>query len=388
MRLILTAMLAAALLLPAAASAGPGDPPVEAVLPADGAVLPVNPEGIETRYTCPEPYHVTSPDTFPTFGDRTDYGVCFATSPDLGSDGRLLQSNLVAIVGPDQVQDNDIPLGQCRAYMADSGTGPESTPGTYYWQAWRLCLDCPGDYETRPVRSFRLTAAGSAAKLAVKPPARATAASRSRRAHHHGIDNDADVAVQVRRKGAGARSPRPPRTAAPPTSRSASPAGQGGEGPLRATASVGSETLTSHERGSGCARRRVGRRPAEQDGKWTGKAKGLPVAFRVSGGGRTIKAGRFQLTLLCPTPGMVSPFTIQIADAPLARARIAPDGSFVFADVVQGAASFVRGRIRGRSASGAADMTLGTCAGGAEFTRGAERLRGGHGRRCGGAAAG
>ena len=65
---------------------------------------------------------------------------------------------------------------------------------------------------------------------------------------------------------------------------------------------------------------------------------------------------------------MINPFTIQIADAPLTRAKIAPDGSFVFADVVQGHASFVRGRIRGRSASGTADLSLGTCAGGAGFT--------------------
>jgi hypothetical protein len=88
----------------------------------------------------------------------------------------------------------------------------------------------------------------------------------------------------------------------------------------------------------------------------------------VAGGGRTVRAGRFQLTLLCPTPGMASPFTTQIADAPLPRARIAPDGSFVFAGVVSGAASFVQGRIRGARASGSASLSLGTCTGGARFT--------------------
>ena len=98
---VLMAMLAVVLLLPAPALAGPGDPPVEPVLPADGAVLPTNADGIEVRYVCPEPYHITSPDTFPVFGDRKDYGVHFAASPELGSDGRLLQSNLVAIAGPD-----------------------------------------------------------------------------------------------------------------------------------------------------------------------------------------------------------------------------------------------------------------------------------------------
>jgi hypothetical protein len=53
---------------------------------------------------------------------------------------------------------------------------------------------------------------------------------------------------------------------------------------------------------------------AEQDGRWKGKASWLPVAFRVSGGGRTIRAGTFQLALLVPAGG-TNPFTTQIADA-------------------------------------------------------------------------
>ena len=370
MRPMLTAMLAAALLLPATASAGPGDPPVEAVLPADGAVLPVNDDGIETRYTCPEPYHVTSPAEFPTFGGRENYGVWFATNPALGSDGRLLQANLVAISGPDEVQDNDIPAGQCRASMLDRDNVPESTPGTYYWQAWRLCLDCPGEYETSAVRSFRLTAAGSAARLAVKPPARAyrgfpfviglTT---------EGLDASTQVAVQVKRKGRWSTVAK-----AGATGRTADVAVslprryKAGRYPLRATAGVGSETLRSGAKRFEVRKAKGWSTSGRTDGAWSGKAKGLPVSFTVSGKGRTIKAGRFQLTLLCPTPGNVSPFTIQIADAPLPRAKVAPDGSFVFAGVVQGAASFVRGRIRGRTASGVADMTLGTCTGGAAFS--------------------
>ena len=131
MRVLLTA-LAAALLLPAPAAAAPGDSPVEAVLPGDGAVLLVNAGGIETRYACPEPYTIAGEPPFSTFGDRKDYGVWYATAPALGSDGRLLRSNLVAIAGPDEVQDNDIPLGECRAFMADSGNRPEVTPGTYF----------------------------------------------------------------------------------------------------------------------------------------------------------------------------------------------------------------------------------------------------------------
>jgi hypothetical protein len=51
------------------------------VAPADGAVLPVNAEGIEVRYTCAEPYQIAGESPFITYyGDRKNYGVDFATS--------------------------------------------------------------------------------------------------------------------------------------------------------------------------------------------------------------------------------------------------------------------------------------------------------------------
>ena len=178
--------------------------------------------------------------------------------------------------------------------MPRAATGaPQSTPGTYYWQAWRLCLACPGDYETGPVRSFRLTAAGSAAKLAVKPPARAYRGFPFAVAlTSTGLDASTDVAVQVKRKGAWGTV-----GTAAATGRTADVAislprrYRAGRYPMRATARVGSETLAS-----GAKRLRVRKAKGwstsdRTDGKWTGKAKGLPVSFRVSGGGRTIKAG-------------------------------------------------------------------------------------------------
>ena len=366
MRVLMTALVAAALLFPATASALPGDPPIAAVAPADGATLPVDANGIETRYACPEPYHMT-PEPFAVYGARRDYGVWFSATPALGSDGRLLQADLVAISGPDELQDNDIPAGQCRAFMADRDNRPEVTPGTYYWQAWRLCLDCPGSYETTPVRSFRLTAAGSAVKLGLTPPARAykgypfVAGLRA-----DGITGD--VALQVKGKGAwrgvGRIPAGPQQDVAVSLPRSLKP----GRYRIRAAAAVGTETLTSPARRLRLRKAKGWTTSKRQDGAWSGTAGKLPVAFRVSGGGRTVKAGRFQLTLLCPTPGMVNPFTIQIADAPLTRARIAPDGSFVFAGTVDGHAAFVRGRIKGRRATGKAELSLGPCSGGSAFS--------------------
>lgn len=369
MRCLVAALVLVAL-LPASAAAAPEDPPVEAVAPADGAVLPVNADGIEVRYTCPEPYRIAGESPFITYGDRKDYGVDFATSPALGSDGRLLQSNVVALSGSDQIQDNDIPAGQCRGFMADPGDKPQATPGTYYWQAWRTCLACPSGNETSAVRSFRLTAAGSGARLAVKPPARAYRGfAFVASVTTEGIDTGAEVAVEVRRRGAwrtvskldalGGTSDvaiRLPRSLRP------------ARYPMRARAQVGDETITSAQRSVRLRRAARWTTSRRQDGRWSGKASGLPVKFRVSGGGRTIRAGQFQLALLCPTPGLVSPFTTQIADAPLTRAKIAPDGSFVFAAVVSQHASFVHGRIRGRRASGKASLSLRTCSGSAKFS--------------------
>ena len=45
---------------------------MEAVLPADGAVLPTNADGIEVRYTCPQPYRIAGESPFATHGDRSD----------------------------------------------------------------------------------------------------------------------------------------------------------------------------------------------------------------------------------------------------------------------------------------------------------------------------
>ncbi len=366
MRPLLLALLLV-LALPTAALAAPGDPPVESVLPADGAVLPTNADGIEVRYTCFEPYRIAGESPFATYGGRDDYGVYFSASPALGNDGRLSQADLVAISGSDDVQDNDIPAGQCRGFMADPSNRPQTKPGTYYWQAWRLCLACPGEYETSPVRSFRLTAAGSGAKLAVKPPARAyrgfpfvVSVTTT------GLDSGAPVTLQVGAavRGSAPRASPPP---AGPTRWRSRCRGRCARAATRCARRRGSATRRSPARSApcGCARRGAGRPRARTDGRWAGKAASLPVGFRVSGKGRRISAGRFQLTLLCPTPGMVNPFTIQIADAPLPRARIAPDGSFVFAGVVSKHATFVHGRIRGRSASGKASLSLGVCTGGA-----------------------
>jgi hypothetical protein len=353
--MMLALTMVVALLVGAAPAAGmPGDPPVTAVFPEDGAAVPINPAGIEVRYTCPEAYRISGEPPFAVYGGRKDYGVHFASSPELGNDGRLLESNLIDRAGDDPIQDNDIPLGQCRAYLTDG-----IAPGIVYWQAWRLCLDCPGGYETSAVRSMRLTTAGSRLRVAARWPRVAYAGYPFHvSVTSSGIPAGAAVELQARR---GARWRRIGRI---------NLGADAGDGPallargshrVRAVVRIGSEVVASATTRLKVRRARGWKTSRRQDGLW--RHRGV-VQFRVSGGGRVISDGRFQLSLLCPTPGMVNPFTTMVADAPLSRARIAPDGSFAWAGVIKGHVTYVHGRIRGNRASGRVRLSLRTCTGG------------------------
>lgn len=346
---------AVALLVGAAPSAGmPDDPPVTAVLPADGATVPINPAGIEVRYTCPEAYRISGEPPFAVYGGRKDYGVHFASAPELGNDGRLLESNLIDRAGDDPIQDNDIPLGQCRGYLTHA-----IAPGVVYWQAWRLCLDCPGGYETSQVRSMRLTTAGSGVRITARWPRAAYAGYPFHvSVTSSGIAAGTAVELQARR---GARWRR---------IASINLGADGGDGPallargrhrVRAVVRAGSENVASATTTLRVRRAKDWQTSRRHDGLW--RDRGV-AQFRVSGGGRVIGDGRFQLSLLCPTPGMVSPFTTMVADAPLSRARIAPDGSFAWAGVIDDHVTYVHGRIRGDRASGGARLSLRTCTGG------------------------
>jgi hypothetical protein len=339
------------------AAAKPGDPPVVAVFPDNGAALPIDPEGVEVRYACPEPYISWGEPPFATYGGRKDYGVDFASAPDLGNNGRLLDSNVIDRAGNDPIQDNDIPIGQCRGWHTNG-----IAPGVVYWQAWRICIECPGGYETSEVRSFRLTTAGSSLRVSAKWPRKAYAGYPFNVAlSSSGIAAGTAVELQARRGGAWRRIGR------------INLGADAGDGPavlgrgrhrVRAVVRAGGEEIASAAKTLRVRRARNWRTSARQDGTWRDRKV---TEFRVSGGGRLISGGRFQLSLLCPTPGMINPFTTMIADAPLSRARIAPDGSFAWAGVIDDHVTYVYGRIRGSRASGRARLSLGTCTGGAAW---------------------
>ena len=82
---VVVAALAFAVLAPPWAAEGlPGDPPVTAIAPASGAVLPVDPDGIPVVYGCPVYRSYDAGDGFVVYGGRPEYNVYFATSPALG----------------------------------------------------------------------------------------------------------------------------------------------------------------------------------------------------------------------------------------------------------------------------------------------------------------
>lgn len=352
-------------LMSGTASALPGDPPVESVSPADGAVLPINTNGIPVVYTCPV-YKVSSAgEGFSVFGGRQDYNVAFASSPALGGDGRLLQTNWITLAGPDAVQDNDLPQGQCRGFFATS-KNPQSVPGTYYWQPYRICTGCATGYEVGPVRSFRLTVQGSGLALTLRAPARVYAGYRAiATVSAQGATGGTPVVVEGLRQGVW-RS-----------------VGQGtvlanvaevpilvgsGVTRLRAAIAVGGERIEGSPRAVTVARAVTWPSGRQWVGPWRGTSQvsgqdSKNASFKVASGGKILRQGQFIVTMLCPTPGLVSPFTIQIATAFVPSARIAPDGTFVFAGTAGSQPVLASGRLVGRTATAKVRLSIGNCSG-------------------------
>lgn len=361
MRSVLLALVALALTATPAAAL-PGDDPFAPLTPEDGAAFAPDPSGIPVTYTCPV-YRISSAGTgFTVFGGPSDYGVSFATAPDLGTDGRLRSTNTVAL--DNGHEGNTVPEGQCTSTFAAGGSvgeTPQETPGTYYWQVWRLCTGCEGSYETGPVRRLvlRLTAAPR-----VAAPARVYAGfAAAIGLRLDGVPDRAAVALQ---RFAGGR------WRAVGTGSALDERGEviatlpRGRQRLRAVVTAGGEVLAGPETTVTVRRARGwSTRPAD-DGTYTGK---LGVRFRVTGGGRLIRSFEADVAMLCP--GLVAgQLTTRIGRSFVKRIRIAPDGSFLAAASYGGdTTTLVRGRLRrGKVSGGAAELSLGACNGVNRFT--------------------
>lgn len=359
--------LFAVLVLPASGLALPGDEPIAPLEPTDGAVVPVNPDGIPVSFTCPEFRTSALDPESPNFGDSDDYFVDFASSPELGNNGRLRDDRLVDLGTSEPT--NVGPPGRCVSAMKkDSalvgGVGPEETPGTYFWQVYRLCGGCETGSETGPVRSFKLR---GDIKLALKVQSRAfTGYPVVGALRLAGLPDDAPVAVQ-RRVGKVWRTVL--RTTASDGSGEAILVLPRGRQRLRVQAQVGNQRATSPVRVVRVERARGWKTSRADDGAYRGRGEGRGVRFRIAGRGRRLRAFSATVATFCPGP-TVEQNRFLVGVAPLPRARIAPDGRFL-AVARPGRDTFVRirGRLRrGRVTGGRVELDIGTCSGSAKFS--------------------
>jgi hypothetical protein len=167
---LLGAAALASLLVAAIAAALPGDPPIATLSPADNAAVPAVAEGLKVGFSCPayrsaeevietevkneEEEIEIEKETVTTLGGNEAYGVHFANSPALGSDGRLSTAGFgeagegeaeVVKGTPNCTSELELPTTLNPAVLYS---------GRVYWQAYRECEGCETGYETSPVRSF------------------------------------------------------------------------------------------------------------------------------------------------------------------------------------------------------------------------------------------
>jgi hypothetical protein len=121
------------LALAGSARAMPGDPPVEALTPADGTEVPADAAGIPVSFRCPD-YRIAMYIPLPDIGHYDDYAVRFSDAPALGADERLAHAPYGNDAGTSLAPD-----GTCTAQLDtfDTASSPEIVGGRVYWQAYR-----------------------------------------------------------------------------------------------------------------------------------------------------------------------------------------------------------------------------------------------------------
>jgi hypothetical protein len=337
------------------AQALPGDTGFEPLTPADGAALPVADDGIPVVFTCPV-YRMSDPG-FPVFGGASNYGVSLAESPRVAGDSRL--ADPVA-----QVQGVQDGADRCTVALGAGGAAPrpQETPGTYYWQVWRLCTGCPGNYEVGPVRRLVLRAT---AKLSLRPPKRVFGGYPFILGLDlAGLPDSTPIRVERRSRRGWVRAG------------SATALGQRGEAVLtvprgvtrlRAAVTLGSELVRSPEVSVAARAARGWKTGVDDVGRYRGRSS---LRLRVASRGRLLRQFSAAVPMLCPTAGMIGQFTTQIGVAKVPRVKIAPDGSFVGVATPEAATSIrIRGRLRDRRIrAGRVEISVGPCQGSAAFS--------------------
>lgn len=348
-----------ALLMAASAQALPGDLPIVPLAPPDGANVPTDPDGITVSFTCPL-YGVFQSGDFRFPGGPKDYGVSFSSSPAIGPDGRLADP-----LSLNQAQADPAADGQCLGGLGAGGSPPrpQETPGTYYWQAWRLCTGCDPDYETAPVRKIVLRSTGELslgkagkvfAGYPVIVPLKAP-----------GIVNGTAVTVE-RKQGSGFKTVGTA-TALQETAEAVVKLPRGRQ-TLRATAKAGDDTVTSPTVTVKVKPAKKWSTSKKDTGAYQGKVGSRSVKFEVTRRGRELRSFKAFVPMTCPgiEPGQ---FTTQIGTAAFKKVKIAPDGRFVAASPGNDTTMRVRGRLHKRKVKGGrVELSVATCVGSAKYS--------------------
>jgi hypothetical protein len=235
----------------------------------------------------------------------------------------------------------------------------QETPGTYYWQVWRICTGCPTSYEAGPVRTLTLA---SPVQPKLSLPRKAYAGyGFFATADVTGAPDGTEVVVERKvgsswkRAGAGiALGGKAEIVVVVPRGKPA----------LRASLAIGSQAIEGDAKSLTVAAARKWSTSARSNGAYTGKS----VKLKIARGGREVRDFRAFVPMTCPgvTPGQ---FTTQVGTAAVKKAKIAPDGSFVVASTPEaGTAIRIRGKLKGRQVSGGrAELSVGACTGSLNF---------------------
>lgn len=351
-----------------AASALPGDEAFQVVAPAADATVDADPTGIQVTYTCPVYRTLDDGQGFVVQAGAPSYRAVLATAPEVGTDGLLRADRVLLRVTAETP--NTVPAGQCVSVLGDGrSTGPQNTPGTYWYQVYRLCTGCSTGYEAGEVRRITIR---SQATLRVRPAVAYAGYPARLFVDAAGLADGATVLLQRE-------------TASGWTTIGTGSASRGtaevvanlrrGANRLRAVATVGSDTLTSPVAviAGRVATTRV--TSAADDGRYVGPRG---VKLRIGKRGTTISGATIRVLMVCPTvpaPGSVGgQITTQTGFAQITTAPIAPDGRFVAVGTAQGSSVFIHGRVlKGKVRTGVAKLSIGVCSGTASFT--AARVR-------------
>lgn len=166
--LVLLSLAAAASAWAPSAGALPGDSPIVALTPADGASVPAGPAVVTVTYRCPDYRAAVYDDgdghVLTDLRDASDYNVRFSTSPALDANGALARTDFGGIRSANPVGD-----GTCASALDsfDGGTYSSAVGRRVYWQAYRYCNGCTPQDEKGPVRSFFVRPTRIVARLSV-----------------------------------------------------------------------------------------------------------------------------------------------------------------------------------------------------------------------------